>query len=207
MEISKLSSTSLHWKYTLRLCYRTPAPIGLAQWFQYHSASVVCPRTYNIMMEEGQPQSIFSRIHFLTSLKCSTYFCTFLWILNYSLCGVRAGAFESYWNDEKAVNTEMVRESGGVARIWLQCLTVGITMITLSDCYRLYPSIACHDRSVAERLVHMQASRKCHNSYLYWFNHILPETSRHFLFCNYGNNNFCGCVCICGNLFSLCRYH
>ena len=30
-------------------------------------------------------------------------------------------------------------------------------MITLSDCYRLYPSIACHDRSVAERLVHMQA--------------------------------------------------
>ena len=30
-------------------------------------------------------------------------------------------------------------------------------MITLSDCYRLYPSIACHARSVAERLVHMQA--------------------------------------------------
>ena len=27
-------------------------------------------------------------------------------------------------------------------------------MITLSDCYRLYPSIACHHRSVAERLVH-----------------------------------------------------
>ena len=51
----------------------------------------------------------------------------------------------------------MVRESGGVARIWSQCLTVGITMITLSDCYRLYPSIACHARSVAERLVHMQA--------------------------------------------------
>ena len=49
----------LYWKYTFRLCYRTPAPIGLAQWFQYHSASVVCPRKYNIMMEG------FTTINFL----------------------------------------------------------------------------------------------------------------------------------------------
>ena len=207
MEISKLSSTSLHWKYTLRLCYRTPAPIGLAQWFQYHSASVVCPRTYNIMME-GLPQSIFSRIHFLTSLKCCTYFWTFLWILNYLLNYLLAllNATEmtrrlsilKWWGNREGL-PEFDHNVWLLGLQWLHCRTVIAFILPL----RAITALLQRDWFTSAH-----ASPKCHNSYLYsFYNHILPETSAPFLFYKHGNDNFCGCVCICGSLFSLCQYY
>ena len=80
---------------------------------------------------------------------------------------------------------------------WLHCRTVIAFILPL----RAMTALLQRDWYTSAH-----ASRKCHKSYLYWFNHILPETSPPFLFCKHGNDNFCVCVCICGSLFSLCQY-